>query len=128
MAPALGFLALTASLSSIAPWNGFGVLPAWLSVIVTAASVNLPRRVSLGLALALAANAGLWVGAALAGDSLRLGLALPWALLAIPGALLVKAERQIVVKVASSWLVAVAVLAAGLPTLSTPASTPDHME
>lgn len=128
MPPALGVLVLAAVLSSLAPWGGFAVLAAWCSVLVTAACVHLPRGVSFRLSIALALNAGLWAGAAMAGHSLHLSLALPWALICIPGAWLVTTRRQIVLKVASSWLVAVAVLAVGLPTLSTPASAPDHME
>ena len=102
----------------------------WISIIVTAASVHLPRGLALVPAVALGVNAGIWAGAvvALGGVPLDLARALLAALLVLPAAWLVAHRGAIAVKVVSSWLVAVAILAATLPIVQTPGYVPDHME
>jgi hypothetical protein len=103
----------------------------WISVALTAASVHLPRRIGLVPAMILAVNAGLWGGAVVAEAGARLDLlkALPLVLLCLPGGWLVRTERQIAIKVAASWLIAVSILAGSLPFLpTTPGYAPDHME
>ena len=103
----------------------------WASVVVTSACVHLPRRVPAPLALILAINAGIWAGAvtSAAGSRLDLAMALPFALICVPGQWLVATGRSIAIKVMASWLIAVAVLAAFIPiTTPTPGYVPDHME
>jgi hypothetical protein len=66
---------------------------------------------------------------ALAGSRLDLLRALPCAFVLLPAALTVDQRKPIIVKVVSSWLIAVAVLAAILRFLPvTPGYMPDHME
>lgn len=103
-------------------------LGCWLSVIVTAALVHRPPRRLLALALGM--NAGLWAGAtvAIAGTSLDLAKAAPLLALVVPGAWLAGSGRAIALKVAGSWLIAIAALAAVLPIVPTPGYAPDHME
>ncbi len=80
--------------------------------------------------LGLGINAGGWAGAtvAIAGTSLDVAKAAPWLALVAPGAWLVATRRGVAVKVVSSWLIAIAVLAAVLPIVPTPGYAPDHME
>lgn len=105
-------------------------LACWLSTALTAASIHLPARWRERLAIPLALNASVWTGAvvALAGEPLDLAKSLPAALLALPGAWLVARNRGVVLKVVSSWVIAVALLAAALPIVSTPGYVPDHMD
>lgn len=128
LGPGLAILVFTAVMGSFAPHTDLVSLACWISVIATAASVHLPAGVGRPLALVLAANAGVWSGAVVGLDRTGLLAAMPFALISLPSAWLVANRKQIAVKVVASWLVAVAVLAAGLPILSTPASAPDHME
>lgn len=121
-------LVVAAVAASLFAWPPEATLAAWASVIVTVAWSYLPRPPRTRLALALAVNAGLWSGAVLSGDRAGLLVALPWALVSLPSAWLIANRSQIAVKVVASWLLAVAILAIGLPTLSIPASAPDHME
>ncbi len=111
-------------------WEEAVFLGCWASVVVTALTVHLPRGPTAPAALALAANAGLWAGAVVgvAGAPLDLARALPWALLAFPGAWLAARGGGLAVKVVASWLVAVAILAASLPMLPTPGYVADHVE
>ncbi len=131
--PALALLVFVAGIASALPFDKAFVEPVfaacWLSVIVTAAAVHLPRRVGFRLVLVLAINAGLWAGAvvAVAGMPLDLIRALPVALLALPAAALARGRWGIAVKIVSSWLVAVAILAATLPIVPTPGYAQDHM-
>ncbi len=103
----------------------------WASVVIAAVSVHLPRGLGSRLAVALALNTGVWTGAviALAGAPLDLAKSLPWVLLCLPGGWIVANGRSIFLKVAASWLIAVAVLVATLPVVTpTPGYVPDHMD
>jgi hypothetical protein len=103
----------------------------WASVIVTALAVHLPKGVGVKTALVLSINAGLWAGAviAVAGTPVDVAKALPWALICLPAGWLAAHRLQIAIKVVASWLVAVAVLAATLPTTTpTPGYMGDHLE
>lgn len=102
----------------------------WISVVLAALAVHRREMASLLPAVALAANTGLWAGSvvAIAGTDRDLAQALPVALLAFPAAWLVGHRGGIAVKVAASWLVAVAILVAALPMVATPGYVPDHME
>jgi hypothetical protein len=98
-----------------------------VSILATALAIHL--RASFAAALLLAANAGLWCGALTAGPSGQAPLlALPLALLAFPGRWIVAREWTIVLKILSGWLVAVGLLTAVLPMITTPGYAPDHKE
>jgi hypothetical protein len=131
----LGLFALLAILVRPLPWPRAALdgvfLAGWISLMATAASVHFPRRLRAALTLPLAANAGVWAGGvtAVAGAPGDLIVALPWALLALPAARLAGTRAAIALKVAASWLIAVAALAALLPYLPvTPGYQPDHLD
>lgn len=134
MIPGLLLMLLGAGVGLVLPlrdgWQDRVFFGCWASLVVTALSVHLKGGVGVPLALALAANAGLWAGAtvAVAGVPADLARALPFALLTLPARWLVAHRGGIAVKVVSSWLIAVAVLAATLPIVPTPGYLPDHME
>lgn len=112
-------------------WQDTIFLACWTSVIATAALVHLPRGVGAPLAIGAAANAGLWSGLliATAGEPIDLLKVIPVTLICIPGAWLAARWGRIALKVAASWLVAVALLAAAIPlTTPTPGYVQDHME
>jgi len=129
---ALAAAAIGASLITVDPgWDDGVFFGCWFSVMLTAGAVHLPRAVGFKLALALALNAGLWTGGviAAAGASIDLLTALPLALLCVPGSWLVATGRSIAIKVVTSWLVAVAILASALSIAPiTPGYEPDHLE
>ncbi len=103
----------------------------WISVIACAAAVHLPRGVPAALGCLLSIDAGSCAGAlvSLEGHGRDLPLALCGALALVPAALAVHWRLPIAAKVASSWLIAIAVLAAALPYLPvTPGYLPDHLE
>ena len=134
IAAGLAVLAVAALGSSFVVWptawtDGL-FLACWSVVVVGAACVHLPKGAPPALAVAIALAAGTAAGAlsVVAGERLDLAIALPAALVAIPGAWLVSTGRGIAVKVASSWLIAAALLSAGLSTVHTPGYAPDHME
>jgi hypothetical protein len=106
-------------------------LGCWISVIATAASVHLVHGLSPWLAFTLSVNAGVWTSAviSLSGSRLDLLKALPWVLLYLPATWIAARHGTITVKVVSSWVIAIAVLAATLQLLPvTPGYLPDHLE
>jgi len=134
-APSL--LALFATLGALAFWyvpQGWleGVfLGCWISVIATATTVHLVRGVTARLAFALSVNVGVWASAVISVSGSRLDLlkALPFVLIFLPASRVVARNASIPVKVVSSWVIAVAVLAATLQLLPvTPGYLPDHLE
>jgi hypothetical protein len=134
-APSL--LALIAGLgaSSYLPlpqrWLEGAFFGCWISVIMTAASVHLRRGLHPRAAVALSLNAGFWGGAvaSLSGSRADLLNALPCVLLLLPASWLATRHSSLPVKVASSWVIVVAALAAALQMLPvTPGYLPDHME
>ena len=104
----------------------------WTSVVVTAAGVHFARALGrTWVAVALSLNAGIWASAVvhLSGSRLDLLIALPCALILFPAAWAGGRFTSIPVKVVSSWVIAVAVLAATLQLLAvTPGYLPDHLE
>jgi hypothetical protein len=103
----------------------------WISIAATAAAVHVPKGLSMTAAVALSANAGIWVGAvnALSGPRFNLVKTLPCVLALLPAAFIIGRRAPIVVKVVASWIVAVAVLAGTLQLLPvTPGYLPDHLE
>ena len=106
-------------------------LGCWISVIATAATVHLARGLSAYAALGLSLNAGLWasVVVSMSGSRLDLLKALPWVLILFPASWVVGRYASIPVKVLSSWIIVIAILAATLQLLPvTPGYLPDHME
>jgi len=99
----------------------------WISIVASAASVHRPSKI---LATALACNAGLWLGCLIGTADVRMPLAGSAALVLIflPVRQL-HARLPVALKVVSSWLIAVAILAATLPFIPvTPGYQPDHIE
>jgi hypothetical protein len=136
-------LALFATLAACATLAALAFLPLphvwlegiflglWISVMATAASVHLARGLSLRAALALSINASVWASAVVSVSGSRLDLleALPFVLICLPASWVVSRYASIPVKVVSSWVIAVAVLAATLQLLPvTPGYLPDHLE
>jgi hypothetical protein len=106
-------------------------LGCWASVVINAACVHRARGLGAGLALALSVNAGLWVGALIAVSPSKGALlaTLPCALVGLPSAWARGRGGVLALKVVSSWLMAVAILAATLQFLpETPGYLPDHLE
>ena len=133
--PAILATAVIAALVSFVPiggqWADPCFLGCWISVLIAAVSVHLPRGLGPRLAILLAVDIGVWGGAviAVAGKPLDLALSAPWLLLALPAGWLVRTKRQIAVKVLASWLIAVSLLAATLQiTTPTPGYVQDHMD
>lgn len=134
-APSL--LALLATLGAFAflpvpqTWLEAAFLGFWISVIATAASVHVANGLRPRAAVTLSANAGVWASVviALSGSRLDLLKALPWMLIVLPASWAIGRRASIPVKVVSSWIIAIAVLAATLQLLPvTPGYLPDHME
>jgi hypothetical protein len=106
-------------------------LGCWISVIVTAASVHLMGGLKPWVAMALSLNAGVWTAAVVSVSGSRLDLlkALPCVFILLPASWFVGRHTSIPVKVVSSWVIAIAVLAATLQLLPvTPGYLPDHLE
>ena len=110
-------------------WHEAVFIGTWVSIVIAALVVHLPRRPD-ALVLVVAANTGVWAGAvtAIAGTSQELFRALPIVVLAYPGAWLVAHRGGIAIKVAASWLIAIAILVAALPMVQTPGYAQDHLE
>ncbi len=111
-------------------WPDAVFMACWVAVVGAAAAMHLPGGIGLRLAVLLALAAGLCAGAvvAVSGEPRDLALAVLFALLSFPAGWLVTTNRAIVVKVAGSWLIAIATLAAGLSFVPTPGYVPDHMD
>jgi hypothetical protein len=126
---------VTATVVAVSPiprgWLDCVFFGCWLSVAASAATVHLRGGLNAPAALALSLNSGLWSGAvvALAGSHLDLLKALPCVFALFPAAVSVRLRIPIVVKVVSSWLIAMAILAATLQFLPvTPGYMPDHLD
>lgn len=133
-AAALALFAAASAASLIAvdrSWTDAVFMGCWVSVVLTALSVHLPRSIGQGGTLLLAANAGVWTTAVVkvAGAPSDLARAAPLALLFVPGIWLLRHGAAVAIKVAASWLVAVSILAGALSLAPvTPGYQPDHLE
>lgn len=130
-------LVFVATLGAFSPlrtpqaWLEFVFLGCWLAVIATAVSVHFASALGLFAALVLSVDAGLWASAVLSLGGSRADLlkAVPWTLIVVPASWFVRRRGALPVKVVSSWIMAVAVLAIGLQLLPvTPGYLPDHLE
>jgi len=130
-------LALVATLGAFTYWPVPPVwvegvfLGCWISVVATAASVHLGRGLTRTAALVLSLNTGVWASAVVSVSGSRLDLlkALPCVLIFLPASWVAGRHTSIPVKVVSSWVIAVALLAAILQWVPvTPGYLPDHME
>ena len=112
------------------PLAGVSLAACWLSVVVLAASVHLPRGLGVAPSVLIGVNSGLWTGlvAGGAGGVPTLLAALPWSLLCVPGWWLVARRWGVAIKVVLSWLAAAAVLSIGLGLTPTLGYEPDHRE
>ncbi|QNQ08313.1 hypothetical protein [Sphingomonas alpina] len=112
-------------------WLDTAFFGCWVSLVATAAAVHLPGGCGLRMATTLSLNAGLWSGAviALGGSPRDLLSAFAAAMIMLPATWLARRGAGIAAKVASSWLIAIALLAAALQLLPvTPGYLPDHLE
>ena len=133
-AQAAAAMAAAAIAVAVLPLSGvsadFAFCACWLSLIAAAGSVHLPPGQSPWLARALALNAGVWAGLVthVQGGATAALISLPLILLFIPGQMIVKRNWGIAIKVACSWLIAIAALEIGLMFVPTPGYAPDHMD
>jgi hypothetical protein len=112
-------------------WAEGTFLGCWISVVVTVGSMYLRDGSRRSAAVALSLNAGVWASAVVAVSGTRFDLlrALPWVLIVLPASWIATRHGSIPLKVAASWILAVAVLAATLQLLPvTPGYLPDHLE
>jgi hypothetical protein len=126
-----GAVAISDSLAWAAPAVEGIFAACWISIIATAVCVYVSRVLRPWAALLLSLNAGIWASAVtqLSGSSGDLATALPCVLILLPASWVASRYGSIPVKVVSSWLIAVAVLAATLQLLPvTPGYLPDHLE
>ena len=130
-APAMAVIAL---LVAAIPWPGvnddLAFAGGWISIILTAACVHLPKGVNKRLSAAIATNGGFWAGliSHVQGGFPAVAMAMPFLLLVIGGQYLVGRKWGIAVKVAASWLMAISALEIGLMFVPTPGYAPDHMD
>jgi hypothetical protein len=126
--------AIAALAASLLPLPTHLVIPIevglWISTVITAATVYLPRGTASRLILPLAVNAGGWLGAVAAVTSMRplLLAALLLALLFIPIGALASRGSAIAVKVVASWMIAIGTLAVFVSMVPTPGYKQDHMQ
>lgn len=102
----------------------------WLSAIVAAALVLVPAKLPASVASIVAINAGLWFGALMTvtEQGLSAALALAVATFFVPARWFRCRGGEIVLKVLSSWIIAVSALATLVSLVPTPGYEPDHME
>lgn len=131
---ALASLLASAVIVSLIPLPPLLLDPAfvgvWLSIIATAALVYVPRLPPERWAIPIAINAGVWAGALASLSDRQAGLliALPVVLIFLPGRWIVDRGHAIAIKVAASWMIAIAALALFVSLTPTPGYKPDHMQ
>lgn len=102
----------------------------WLSIMAAAACVHLPGGLGRWPAFGLAINCGIWAGLVshVSDGVTALAYALPAVLVVVPARIMVARKWGIAVKVAASWLIAIAALEVVLIFVPTPGYKPDHMD
>ena len=125
-----GVACITALFHFPLDWKDKILVAGWGSLMVTALSVLIPTRLSAWLVLSLAVNAGFWTGALMAvtAQPRDLAFALPLVLVAFPARWALTTPMRLGVKVIAGWLIAVAILGAGVSMLPTPGYKRDHVE
>jgi hypothetical protein len=132
--PALFLMSLVAAVAFACPvtgkWETVLFLGSWAGLVLVVLTVHLPAGPTQAVSLILGANTGLWVGTIAAASDMPSDVmkVLPLALLVLPARWLVAHRGGIAIKVAASWLIAVAILCATLPIVPTPGYVADHME
>ena len=114
-----------------AGWTHIAYVGCWASLAITAAAVHRASFLGTPLLAALAFNVGVWASAPMvvAGSPAGYMISGPFLIVALPSKWLVRHSAAIGVKVAASWLIAIAVLVMALPFLPvTPGYLPDHLE
>jgi signal transduction histidine kinase len=112
-------------------WLEGAFLGCWISVSATGAMVHLGPRLAPLATAAISLNAGFWAttASAASGSKLEVLGALPCVLIILPAAWLNARFGPLPIKVVSSWVIVIAVLAATLQMLPvTPGYLPDHLE
>ncbi len=130
-APVLVLVAVVVALAPISGVNDdVAFTGCWLSILATAALVHLKGGMGPILAVAIAVNDGVWAGLVthVSEGAIAVAYALPAVLVVVPGRMLVRRGWGIGVKVAASWLIAIAFLEAALVLVPTPGYKPDHMD
>ena len=114
-----------------AVWNERTYLACWIVVVACSAGVHLPNALRARVMVVLAVAAGA-TGGAVAGAANAHAIVASLSLIATTTSLASRAVAQrvpLAPKVVSSWLIAVALLAATLQMLPvTPGYLPDHLE
>lgn len=102
----------------------------WSTIIVAAGLTYFPSAMVQRLAIPLAVLAGAGVGAmvSISGRKSDLLLALPVSLLVVPGQWMAARGYGLGVKIAASWMIAIALLSIFVSLTPTPGYRPDHME
>lgn len=127
-------MVVAATAIAVLPWAGvsddIAFNGCWVSLLLTAASVHIPKAPNPWLSRGLALNAGFWAGLVthVQGGAVMVLMGLPLLLLVVPGQMVVKRGWGIAIKVACSWLIAIAALEIGLMMVPTPGYAPDHMD
>jgi len=102
----------------------------WLSMIVAAGLAFVPPARLRRLTVIAAGNAGAWSGALAGLGGIRTGLlvALPFALLFLPGQWIAARGQDVAIKIVASWMIAIASLSLLVSLMPTPGYKPDHMQ
>lgn len=112
-------------------WQGLLLLSCWGMTLLLIGGVYVARAVPVSVAVAAALLGGVLAGA-ITSEVGRVGVlvvALLCVLVAWPGAWLIRRQQAIVVKVLASWLLAVAMLSAGVTLASRDANAgADHLD
>ena len=131
---AVAAMAVTAMVVALVPWAGvsddLAFNGCWVGILLTAASVHIPGTPNPWLSRGLALNAGFWAGLVthVQGGAFAVMMGLPLLILVVPGQMIVRRGWGIAIKVACSWLIAIAALEIGLMMVPTPGYAPDHMD
>ena len=131
---AVGVMAVAAMAVALVPWAGVAddvaFTGCWIGILLSSASVHLPKGERPWLIRLLGLNAGFWAGLVthVEGGVLAVLAGLPLLLLVVPGQMFVRRNWGVAIKVACSWLIAIALLEMGLMLVPTPGYEPDHMD
>lgn len=100
------------------------------SAILTALTVYLPESWTPRLALPVAVNAGLWLGATASAADNRLALlpTLALTLILLPISMVGLQKSRVATKVVASWMIAIGSLSVFVAMVPTPGYKQDHMQ